>query len=620
MRRFFSILLPLSLVATAAYADIEGDGYYRVQNTASGRYITVLDNKGGINYSTTTADLGALETHKPFSSVVSDPASILYITKHGNEAYGPYDLAAQGTSAYAISGHYLRVRKFGNAQYYRAYASQSGVTMYLYDTSNNDDEGSVLAAGDPPATNGVRRWEWDAQPVTGAEGAYFGLKPDFAFGGKHYMSFYASFAFSFASSGMKAYYISTVDEAFGIAVLKELTGTVPGATPVLVECSAADPAHNKLTLHPADAPATSGNQLIGVYFENKWRSNRVANNPATMRVLGIGSDGQLAFVKSSADYMPRNRAYLSVPATAPAEFRLMTQADYDAFVEQQKVTLTARSYTRAYGEANPTFAYDQEGTAALGGTPQLTCAATATSPVGTYPIVITAGTVTNGQVTYVNGTLTVTPAPLTVRAADATRPYGDANPALTVTYEGFKNGETASVLTAAPTASTSATATSPVGTYAITASGGSAQNYALSYADGTLTIAPALLTVSAGHYERSEGEENPTFVLTYEGFKNGETISVLTSEPVATTEATASSPAGSYEIVVSGGSAQNYEFAYVNGTLTVVPASGVASVVGDARPVDVYDVAGRKVRSQVTSLEGLPRGLYIVGGRKVIVR
>ena len=35
-------------------------------------------------------------------------------------------------------------------------------------------------------------------------------------------------------------------------------------------------------------------------------------------------------------------------------------------------------------------------------------------------------------------------------------------------------------------------------------------------------------------------------------------------------------------------------------------------------PFDVYDLSGRRVLSQVTSLDGLPRGIYIVNDQKVL--
>ena len=37
-----------------------------------------------------------------------------------------------------------------------------------------------------------------------------------------------------------------------------------------------------------------------------------------------------------------------------------------------------------------------------------------------------------------------------------------------------------------------------------------------------------------------------------------------------------------------------------------------------AEPYDVYDLSGRKVRHQVNSLDGLPDGVYIVNGKKVL--
>ena len=71
-------------------------------------------------------------------------------------------------------------------------------------------------------------------------------------------------------------------------------------------------------------------------------------------------------------------------------------------------------------------------------------------------------------------------------------------------------------------------------------------------------------------------------------------------------------------------------------TVTVLAASGARSMEGDddettgiesleevpaaTEPFDVYDLSGRKVRSQVTSLKGLPAGIYIVNGKKMIIK
>ena len=360
--------------------------------------------------------------------------------------------------------------------------------------------------------------------------------------------------------------------------------------------------------------------------------------------------------------------------------------------EADPMTITAKSYTRQYGEDNPSFEYTVEG-AALNGTPEIVCEATATSPVGTYDIVVKQGTVKNFNVTYVAGTLTIEKAPLTIAAGTYTKKQGDPMPEFTLTYTGFKNNETKDVLTKLPEVSCEATeesapgeyqvvvsgaearnydisytngklivseadlititaksysrqygdanptfeytveggtlngtpeivceatATSPVGIYNIVVKQGTVKNFKVSYVDGTLTVEKALLTVKAGNYTRETGQENPEFELSYEGWKNGENESVLLAKPTATTNATVDSPAGDYVITVSGGEAQNYAFEYVNGVLTVIETSGIAEINASGKPLVVYTVSGKKLI--VTSLKALPQGVYIVNGRKVIVK
>jgi len=82
----------------------------------------------------------------------------------------------------------------------------------------------------------------------------------------------------------------------------------------------------------------------------------------------------------------------------------------------------------------------------------------------------------------------ITPARLTITANDQTKVAGMANPALTVTYNGFVAGESASSLTTAPTVWTAATTSSPAGNYAIKVSGTDDVNYNISYIAGTLNV------------------------------------------------------------------------------------------------------------------------------------
>ena len=154
------------------------------------------------------------------------------------------------------------------------------------------------------------------------------------------------------------------------------------------------------------------------------------------------------------------------------------------------VIVTADDQMIVYGDDVPALTYKIEG-AELNGTPQLSTTATRTSPVGTYPIVLKKGTVTNNNDSYANGTLTITKAPLTVTAKSYTIKQGDALPDFEVNYSGFKNNETASVLTKKATATCAATSWSGVGTYEINVSGAIADNYDFSYVKGTLTITEA---------------------------------------------------------------------------------------------------------------------------------
>ena len=47
-------------------------------------------------------------------------------------------------------------------------------------------------------------------------------------------------------------------------------------------------------------------------------------------------------------------------------------------------------------------------------------------------------------------------------------------------------------------------------------------------------------------------------------------------------------------------------------------ASGIQTITGDSQPFDVFDLRGNKVASKVKSLKGLPKGVYIVNGKKII--
>ena len=134
----------------------------------------------------------------------------------------------------------------------------------------------------------------------------------------------------------------------------------------------------------------------------------------------------------------------------------------------------------------------------------------------------------------------------------------------------------------------------------------------------TVTISKAPLTISVGEYTMAEGDQVPEFKLQYDGFKSYDTGAVLTTKPTITCKATSESAPGRYEITVSGAEAQDYDISYLSGWLTIELAQGIRGIVTDGQPFDVYTTQGRKVCSSVTSLKGLPKGVYIINGKKII--
>ena len=143
--------------------------------------------------------------------------------------------------------------------------------------------------------------------------------------------------------------------------------------------------------------------------------------------------------------------------------------------------------SRQYGDENPKFEYTVEG-GELDGEPDMYCNAWLYDPVGTYPIEAWGGSYTNTSVTIIPGTMTITKAPLTIKAKDYTIKQGDYLPVFEATYEGFKNDEGDWVLDPLPKFSTTATSNSGPGVYDITVKGADAQNYEISYVAGKLTI------------------------------------------------------------------------------------------------------------------------------------
>lgn len=352
-----------------------------------------------------------------------------------------------------------------------------------------------------------------------------------------------------------------------------ITANQPGN----VTYAAADPVVQTLTVNKAALTITADDKL-STYGD--------ASLPATTVTYS-------GFVNSETESVLTSEPLLNTTAmtgdnagTYPITVSGATAANYTInhvdgtmTINRTTLTITADNKASTYGDAIPTLtlAYagfvNSEDETVLNTSPVVATTATSTSDAGTYAITLSGATSNNYSITEVNGTLTIDQATLTVTADDQSKTYGSVNPSLTFTYSGFVGSDNATVFDTAPTASTTATTTSSVGTYAITVGSAVDNNYAFTYADGTLTVTKAMLTVTTDDQSKSYGDANPGLSLAYAGFQSTDDENVLDTAPTASTTATTTSGVGSYAITASGGVDNNYEFTYVGGSLTVDKAA-----------------------------------------------
>jgi hypothetical protein len=289
-------------------------------------------------------------------------------------------------------------------------------------------------------------------------------------------------------------------------------------------------------------------------------------------------------------------------------------------ITKAPLTISAGTYTKKQGDPMPDFTLTYDGfknnetKEVLTKQPTVSCMATKVSAPGEYAVKVSGAEAQNYAISYTDGKLVVTEADaVTITARSYTRQYGDSNPF-------FEYDVIGASLDGEPEIVCEANEQSPVGTYDIIIGRGTESNFNVTYIKGTLTITKAPLTVSVGNYEREVNQENPVFIITYAGWKNHEDESVLNVKPIVTTEATRDSKVGTYDIIIKGGEAQNYDFEYVNGVLTVTEALGIEELLASGKLFNIYTITGQKVPLQETPLRHLPAGIYIIAGKKVSIR
>ena len=221
-------------------------------------------------------------------------------------------------------------------------------------------------------------------------------------------------------------------------------------------------------------------------------------------------------------------------------------------IGQADLKVVAKPQPMTYGGTVPVLTYTATGLV-NGDTPgnvfsgTLATTGSSTSNVGNYPI--TQGTlVCDGNYTIVDftpGSLAIGKAILNVVANPQMMTYGSMVPNLAGAYTitGFVNGDTLRVISGTPVLGTSATSSSPVGSYTITVdvSGLSAVNYGFAGQDGSLTVTKASLSVIANPQTMTYGAAVPTLTYSVAGLVNGDTPGSALSGSLATSGTSSSS-------------------------------------------------------------------------------
>ena len=330
----------------------------------------------------------------------------------------------------------------------------------------------------------------------------------------------------------------------------------------------------------------------------------------------------------------------------------------DVQVKDKYVLVRAKSYNLKVGDELPTISYDcfglDEGVTPVWNTePQVSCSIAETIAIGVYPVSITAGVPSNISVdAYEGGVIEGSKHILYATAEDQVITYGDEFNVdnVPVRYEGFAGGDDESCLTERPKAVLKNNNHDPndITSCMIELSGGKSDKYKIYTIDGYLTVNKANHEIIWD--QDFESVKSGTVIKLNAYATSGNPLVYTTSNPNIAYIYTASSYwdsrdwtthkeqnlvlRGEGEVVITAYMASTettsgrdyyksrYNEAYtpVDKTITISSASTGIKTVQSKKSVDVYNLQGIKVRSNTTDLKGLPKGIYIINGNKVIVK
>jgi len=386
------------------------------------------------------------------------------------------------------------------------------------------------------------------------------------------------------------------------------TGLIITPAPLTITASAEGKNYGS-TLTPAGTEFTTTNLKNGVTVDGVTLTDAIST-------VGLASSG---FVSSAVAGTYPITPSAAVFSSGAASNYTISYATGTLTVNGISVYITAANDTKVYGSSitggaityngsgvstNPvSTAYTVTGLLAGNSISGLTLTSTggiSTTGVGTYSIIPSLATISgagagNYTVYYSNGTMTVTPKPITITANAVTTPvYGTSSTLSQTAYTvtgGLVTGDAITSVAINYGAGTSVPGTVNAGTYAgalvpssASGTGGfNSTNYTISYAAGSLTVNPLNLTITANAqtgatYGTAYSLGSSAYTKSIATLPNGDALSGVTLQSGGVNLVPGTTNAGTYIITpsaatFSSGIAANYNISYATGNLTIAKAN-----------------------------------------------
>jgi len=274
----------------------------------------------------------------------------------------------------------------------------------------------------------------------------------------------------------------------------------------------------------------------------------------------------------------------------------LTYAGANFTITARDIEVTAAAKTKIYGNADPALTYSiSSGSLAFSDAFSGALTRMAGETVAGSPYAIQQGSLalnSNYNLSFISANLTITTRSVQVTAADKTKIYGDADPALTYTISNgtlaFSDAFTGS-LTRAPGETVAGNPYAiQQGTLALDG------NYILSYIDANFTITTRAIEVTADAKSKTYGDADPALTYTI----TGGTLAFSDAFTGVLSRAPGESVGGSPYTIQQGSLAldSNYSLSYISAIFTItardieVTADAKTKTYGDADPALTYSI------------------------------